>query len=76
MDSVDSRISHEDTLGMGRPAQNLHDLAHDLRSPLASIRATAEAALLDPALAPETRQILDKIIAKVDRLAKTTEKLI
>jgi signal transduction histidine kinase len=50
-------------------------LAHNIRNPLASIRATAQVAD-DPALDPETRQSLKDIISTVDRLERWTGSLL
>lgn len=50
-------------------------LAHNIRNPLASIRATAQVAD-DPAMDPETRQSLKDIISTVDRLEHWTSSLL
>ncbi|MFM9912597.1 MAG: ATP-binding protein [Methylophilaceae bacterium] len=50
-------------------------LAHNIRNPLASIRATAQVAD-DPALDVDTRQSLSDIIATVDRLERWTGALL
>jgi len=74
---IDSLGARADTWNMAQPASrtDLHLLAHDLRSPLASIRANAEAALLDDTLDDATKVILEKIIEDVDSLARRTEML-
>jgi len=58
-----------------RPANYLEDLAHDLRSPLSTVRAVAEAALLDENLDASTREVLEKIIEEIDSVAGLTKKL-
>lgn len=50
-------------------------LAHNIRNPLASIRATAQVAN-DPTLDADTRQSLSDIIATVDRLERWTGALL
>lgn len=50
-------------------------LAHNIRNPMASIRATAQVAD-DPALDPEIRQSLQDIISTVDRLERWTGALL
>jgi signal transduction histidine kinase len=50
-------------------------LAHNIRNPLASIRATAQVAD-DPALDTDTRQSFNDIIATVDRLERWTGALL
>ena len=50
-------------------------LAHNIRNPLASIRATAQVAN-GPELDPEVRESLDAIISTVDRLERWTGSLL
>lgn len=64
------RAEKQATLGSLIPV-----LAHNIRNPIAAIRATAQV-ISDPALTPETREDLAGIIATADRLERWTRSLL
>ena len=49
--------------------QQLNEICHDLREPVASIRETAAAALVDPGLETQVRRRLEQIAGQADWLA-------
>jgi signal transduction histidine kinase len=52
-----------------REEQQLNEICHDLREPVASIRETAAAALADPGLKTQVRRRLEQIAGQADWLA-------
>ncbi len=67
-----------------RPIQEAHrrqrrfvaDASHEMRTPIAGIRATAEGALQGPGSATELRSSLEAIVGSTDRLARLTNDLL
>ena len=64
------RAEKQATLGSLVPV-----LAHNIRNPLAAIRATAQM-MIDPALSPESKEDLQGIISSADRLERWTHSLL
>jgi signal transduction histidine kinase len=63
--------------GVLRHEQRLSaELAHELRTPLAGMRAEAELALRSGSTGPELRNSLDRVIAATDRMAAVIETLL
>ncbi|MBU0716835.1 MAG: heavy metal sensor histidine kinase, partial [Planctomycetes bacterium] len=52
------------------------DASHELRSPLAALRGSAELALTHPRSAEEFRQVIEESIEHYDRLARVAEDLL
>jgi heavy metal sensor kinase len=52
------------------------DASHELRSPLAALRGSAELALTSPRTAEELRHVIEEGIEHYDRLARITEDLL
>jgi len=52
------------------------DASHELRSPLAALRGSAELALTRPRSAKELRQVIEESIEHYDRLARVAEDLL
>src|SRR3954452_12166998 len=52
------------------------EMAHELRTPLTGVRAEAELALQQPALAPATREGLERILTGTNRMATVIETLL
>jgi len=52
------------------------EMAHELRTPLSGVRGEAELALRVPALAPEVRAALDRIMRGTERMERVIETLL
>ena len=61
--------------GLIRQQQFVSDASHELRSPLTSVKASAELAALDPALAPETAASIDIVRRGTARLEAVLDDL-
>lgn len=61
---------------VGRVQQFTADASHELRSPLAALRGSAEVALSKPRTTDELRQVLEESIEHYDRLAHIAEDLL
>lgn len=61
--------------GLLRQQQFVSDASHELRSPLTAVKASAELAALDPALAPATAQSLDTVRRGAARLEAVLDDL-
>ena len=68
MNEMLDRVQREDE----RRRQFISDASHELRSPIASIRAQAEAALLDPAQA----ELADGVLAEAERMGTLVDDLL
>ena len=54
----------------------LHDLAHDLRTPLAVMKTDTEVALMSKSLDDETRATLENTLVQLDRFAAAITKFL
>ena len=73
-ETLNSMLDRLDS-GLIRQQQFVSDASHELRSPLTSVKASAELASLDPALAPATAESLDMVRRGAARLEAVLDDL-
>ena len=62
--------------GVAEKHRLITDASHDLRTPLAAMRAELDVSLMDETLAPSAREVLESTREEVDRMSRIVENLL